>query len=164
MIKLVWAMDLNGVIGKNNGLPWNIKEELKHFVKITKNNTILMGRTTFEHLPGILPNRKIIVLTRNESLTSDNKDVKYCHNLNKLVDEYANNPNLDLYVCGGANIYKQFLPFANELIISIIKDKFDGDTYFPEYDLSKFKLTAKQENSNFIVEYYIRSGVKNSAT
>ncbi len=155
MIKLIWAMDPNGVIGKNNSLPWHIKDELKHFSKTTYNNHVLFGRKTFESLPGILPNRVHLVLTRDKQIKSNNSSVIYCTNLKKIINKYKKN-NKDLYIAGGSEIYKQTLPYADELIVTEIKNFYDGNIYFPEFDISKFELIKILQYDKFNVKYYRR--------
>ncbi len=162
MIKLIWAMDKNGIIGKNNKLPWRIKEELQHFYRETKFKTILMGRKTYESLPNKnLINRKIILISRsdknskalNSILDNQNSNVVVVNNLIDFLKKYYNTKE-DLYICGGASIYQQSIPFANELIISEIKNSYDGDSVFPKFDITKFELYKKIDYNDFIVKYY----------
>ncbi len=155
MIKLIWAMDPNGVIGNNGKLPWKSKEELKHFSKTTKYNSILMGRKTFDSLPGTLPNRKIIVLTREYTAVSNDKDIYFTNDLKSILIKYHGNINEDIYIAGGSNIYLQTLKHADELIVTRINKKFKGDCYFPVVNFSDgFRLIKKEEHSSFCVEYY----------
>ena len=153
MIKLIWAMDPNRVIGKNNSLPWKIKEELKHFLNSTKNHTVLIGRKTYESLPSPLLNRKIIVLTRNKNYKINDSSIICSNNLEAIINKYKNSEEI-LFVCGGSKIYKETLYAADELIITNIKKEYDGDTYFPEFDLTKFELIKKVEYIKFNIEYY----------
>ena len=91
MISIIVAMDQNGLIGSNNsnnGIPWENKEDLQHFKKTTTDQTILMGRTTYEKIGEPLPNRKTIVLS---SMTMDDPRVEICHNLKELLEKYKSN-------------------------------------------------------------------------
>jgi len=125
-IHLIWAQEKAGGIGINNGLPWHIPEDLKNFKKLTLNTPVIMGRKTWESLPfKPLPKRRNIVLTSQlvkgvECYTS----VENC--LDGLVHES------DIFIIGGAQIYKAFYSHAQHLHITILNTKTVGiDTYFP---------------------------------
>ena len=125
-IHLIWAQEKDGGIGINNDLPWHISEDLKNFKKLTLNKPIIMGRKTWDSLPfKPLPKRQNIVLSSQfmndvECYTS----VENC--LNGLANE------LDVFVIGGAQIYKAFYSYAHHLHITIVEGKTTGiDTYFP---------------------------------
>ncbi|WP_424527076.1 dihydrofolate reductase [Spiroplasma endosymbiont of Glossina fuscipes fuscipes] len=156
MIKLLWAMDENNLIGKNNHLPWHLKEELQHFKRTTVGQTILFGRLTYEGIGGPLPNRKILVLTTKKDYIINHLDVKVVTNLNDIINTYQQNLTDDIYICGGKKIYEATLPYADELIISYIKGKYEGDTYFPAFDLTQFILTKTTELEQFVIKYYKR--------
>ncbi len=156
MIKLLWAMDENNLIGKNNHLPWHLKEELQHFKRTTVGQTILFGRLTYEGIGGPLPNRKILVLTTKKDYIINHPDVKVVTNLNDIINTYQQNSTDDIYICGGKKIYEATLPYADELIISYIKGKYEGDTYFPTFDLTQFILIKTTELEQFVIKYYKR--------
>lgn len=156
MIKLIVAFDKNWLIGIKDQLPWKIEEDLLHFKKTTQGKTIVMGDVTFFGLPiKPLPKRKTIVLTLNKNLKFP-LDVDVCHDYKKLVQKYQNNSKKDIYVCGGKTIYALFLPFCDELIISHLKKEYQGDTYFPRVDLTKYKISKEKEYKDFIVKYYCK--------
>ncbi|WHQ36694.1 dihydrofolate reductase [Spiroplasma sp. SV19] len=156
MIKLLWAMDENNLIGQNNHLPWHLKEELQHFKTTTVGQTILFGRLTYEGIGRPLPNRKTLVLTTKQDYVINHPDVKVVTNLRAIIDFYQNNPTDDIYICGGKKIYEATLPYADELIISYIKGKYEGDTYFPAFDLTQFILIKIVESEQFVIKYYKR--------
>ncbi|AHF60869.1 hypothetical protein P344_02580 [Spiroplasma mirum ATCC 29335] len=156
MIKLLWAMDQHGLIGKDNHLPWHIKAELQHFKAETLNKTILLGRTTFEVINCVLPNRKTIVVTHNPNYHFDHPDVQVVHDLQPILTQYQQNPDNELIVCGGSKVYEETLPVADQLIISYIKGKYTGDTYFPPFNLDDFELKFNQEYDEFTVKKYVR--------
>jgi len=127
-IHLIWAQDKNGGIGKNGKLPWHIPEDLKNFKKLTLDYPVIMGRKTWESLfiqP--LPRRRNIVLTSTKIETIEcYETVTDCITLLKK----ENVPNI--FVIGGAKVYKTFYPMADELHISRVKEVKDGiDTFFP---------------------------------
>lgn len=122
-LKVIVAVSESGVIGKDNKLPWREPEDLKYFKRMTLNSVIIMGRNTFESLPGILPNRKHVIVSRTM------KDApKECELFNSLMGAIKAHPNC--FVIGGAEIYKQVLPMADEIYITEIKGNYEGDTYF----------------------------------
>ncbi len=133
VIKLsaIVAMTSERVIGKDNDLPWRLPEDLKMFKRTTSGNPIVMGRKTWDSLGKYkpLPNRQNIVITRDKDWTDEGATV--IHSPEEL-------PQLELqsqkvYIIGGAQIYALFLPILDELIISFIHQRHEGDTYFPEF-------------------------------
>ena len=128
-IHIIWAQDNNGGIGKNNSLPWHISEDLINFKKITSNNTIIMGRKTWDSLPvKPLPNRRNIVLTSGDINNLETySTIDSC--LKNLKDDGTIN---DIFVIGGKQIYSSFYDYADILHITFINQIVDGvDTYFP---------------------------------
>ena len=128
MIVLVVARDIFGTIGKDNKLPWHCKEDLQRFKKITMGNTIVMGRKTFESLPKMLPGRKHVVLTRNEDFSHEGVEV--FHSIDDLLVTYEGKE--DLYIIGGAEIYRQFIDKFDVIEMTVIKGDYDGDAHFPD--------------------------------
>ena len=126
IIHLIWAQEKDGGIGINNSLPWHISEDLKNFKKITLNKPIIMGRKTWDSLPfKPLPHRRNIVLS---SLSMN--DVECYTSLENCLEALADES--DLFVIGGAQIYKAFYSYAHHLHITIIKEKTTGiDIFFP---------------------------------
>ena len=135
-IRIVVCLNKVNCIGKDNELLYHISEDLKHFKNLTTNHTIIIGNDTLKSFPKgkPLPNRTNIVLTRNKDLKTDN--VLYVHSIEEAID-VANEKGQGtvIYVAGGAPIYKQFIDanLIDELIITRVFDKTEGDTYFPEY-------------------------------
>lgn len=132
-IRMIVAQDENGVIGKDGEIPWHYPEDLKHFKESTMGGSVIMGRKTFES-PGPLPGREIIVLTRSKDYPD--KDVKVARNIDEALDKATNK---DVWICGGEGVYESFMGKADEIIVSLIPEDVDGDTYFPdisdEYDI-----------------------------
>ena len=156
IFSIIVAMDQNKGIGYNNKMAWHLPEELKHFRTKTYNHKIVMGRKTFESV-GLLENREIIVVTRQKQL--DNfPNINICNDF-ALFLESNQNTNEEIFICGGAQIYEIALPYCRKLYISLLKENYVVDTYFPDYDLSKFELKAKQDYDRFkLFEYQIREG------
>ncbi|BDU67434.1 MAG: dihydrofolate reductase [Candidatus Tyloplasma litorale] len=156
MIKLIVAYDQNKLIGNNDHLPWNIPEDLNHFKKETLNKTILFGEVTFNGIGRPLPNRKTIVLTLNKDFKFQHQNVEICNDFNEIVKTYKNNKNQDVIIAGGATIYKLFLPYVDEMIISKIKKTYKGNVYFPNWNENEFKLVKSIDKKDFIINWYTR--------
>ena len=149
MLSLSVAIAKNGVIGLNQKIPWHLSEDLKWFKKNTLGKKILMGRKTYESLPKHLKNRHYIVLTRNKSFKNESVDTIYSiDNAIKFV-----NSNEEVVVIGGAEIYRQLLPFVEKMYITKIDKTFEGDTFFPEIDYNNWNIIESKKNCTNDVEY-----------
>jgi dihydrofolate reductase len=156
MINLIWAMTKKYVIGKNNKLPWNIKAEMLHFRKLTKNKTILMGSKTFLSIGSPLPKRKNIVLTKKKEFYQEKyqnyKNLIFTDDLITILKKYSssNNKKYELFIIGGSKIYLQTYKNADRLYLSIIKKEYEGDVYFPIKNYQdNFKLIKKENYEEF---------------
>lgn len=134
----------NNAIGKDNSLLSHISEDLKRFKEITSNHKILMGRKTFESLPGILPNREHIILTRDKNFNVDSDKVTIINNIEDAI-KYYKDSNEEIFIIGGGEIYKEFLPFANKLYLTKVYKDFDADTFFPQINLDEWKVIHTSE-------------------
>jgi len=125
-IKLIIAIDNNGVMGKNNTLPWKLSDDLKHFKLETENNPMIMGSNTFNSLPGILPGREHIVLSRTMYST---ENCSVFTSINEALNYLKESNTQIVNVIGGANIIKQFctLNLFDELILTFVDCSVDGD-------------------------------------
>jgi len=144
MIHLIAAMDRNRGIGKNNQLLWNLPEDMKHFINMTNGKIVLMGRKTHESIGKKLPNRINLIMTRDKEYSSDG-----CYIINsleeflKLYDDELLEPEDDVFIIGGAEIYEIFMPLAERLHITIIDHVFeDADAFFPKIDEDKWEVTS----------------------
>ncbi len=151
MINMIWAMDENNLVGKGDRIPWHIKEDLLYYKSKTKGQTVLMGDTTYYSLKGYykdkpLPYGKIYVATIDKSLVIDGVIMVY-----DIISFLENNTEDDLWVVGGATIYKLSLPYANRLYISFIKGTHEGDRYFPQINYDDYNLIW--ENNSELVRY-----------
>jgi dihydrofolate reductase len=138
LISLLVAMDKNRLIGVNNQLPWHLPADLAYFKKVTMGHPIIMGRKTFEAIGKPLPGRTNIIITRNPDYQA--KDCKVYTSLPEAVHNYEEAENV--FVIGGAQIFKQSLPFADKLYITFIDHTFTGDTYFPEINMDEWVLES----------------------
>lgn len=155
MISLLVAMDNNRVIGLNNDLPWHLPNDLKFFKQKTTNQTIIMGRKTYESIGKPLPNRKNIVLTKRTQNLPD--EVEIIRNIEMIMELSKQQPKKELFVIGGANVIQQVLPFADRMYITWIDDTFKGDTFFPAFSNADWILTNKEKgekNERNPYDYY----------
>ena len=161
MLSIIVAIANDNVIGKDNKLIWHIPEDLKRFKSITTGHTMVMGRKTFESLGRILPNRKHVILCNDMELNIDDENVEVLDDISKL-DKYINSDE-EIFVIGGATIYKLLMPYAKKLYITKINQDFVGDVYFPEikddeWQEVKRESGLKNEENPFDYEYidYVR--------
>ncbi|WP_252234748.1 dihydrofolate reductase [Clostridium sp. ZS1] len=144
MLSIIVAIAKNNVIGNDNKLIWHISEDLKRFKEITSGKTIVMGRKTFESLPGVLPNRKHIILTRDKNFKVNSECVEIIYDFDELLNKYKNSDD-EVFIIGGGEIYKQLLPYSNKLYLTKINKDFDGDTYFPQINYNDFKIDYESD-------------------
>ena len=144
MIFLIVAIAKNNIIGNDNKLIWHISDDLKRFKEITTGKTMIMGRKTFESLPGILPNRKHVILTRDKNFNVNSDSVIIFNDFNDLIEKYSKCEE-EVFVIGGGEIYKQMLPYADKLYLTKINKDFSGDTYFPEFNENDFEVEYKSD-------------------
>lgn len=140
MISMIAAMAKNNVIGIKGDMPWHLPNDLKYFKRITTGHPVLMGRKTFESIGKPLPNRRNLVLTRNEDFQP--KGVEVLHSMadvRPLMEKEE-----EFFVIGGANLYEQLIPLADRLYITYIHEEFEGDTFFPEIDKGSWKQVSSE--------------------
>ncbi|AYW50590.1 dihydrofolate reductase [Tetragenococcus halophilus] len=143
MLIAIWAQDKNGLIGKDNKLPWYLPNDLKFFKNNTINNTLVMGRKTFEGMGGRpLPDRETIILTKDPNYKAEN--VKILHSIDEVIG-LANRQSTPVFVGGGTEIFRELLPHFDYLYRTFIDEVFTGDTYMPEVDWSQWKLKEEKE-------------------
>ena len=130
MISLIAAIGKNNELGKNNTLVWSMPTDLKYFRKTTSGHPVIMGRKTFESIGRPMPNRRNIVITRDQNYKKDGIEV--VHSLEEALNLVPHKKE-EIFIIGGAEIYKQAMPIADKLYITHIEaeDK-DADAFFPE--------------------------------
>lgn len=143
MLHLIAAVCQNGGIGKDNDLLCHLSADLKRFKSLTMGHTMIMGRKTFESLPGLLPGRPHWVLTSQAGYGSQHAGVTAFHSLEAILQ--ALDPAEEYYVIGGASLYAAFLPHADSLYLTEIAAALPADTYFPAYDQSQWREVSREE-------------------
>ena len=146
-IVAIWAQDEEGVIGKDNRLPWYLPAELQHFKETTLNHAILMGRVTFDGMGRrLLSKRETLILTRNSEEKLDG--VATFHDVQPVLDWYQGQDK-NLYIIGGKQIFQAFEPYLDEVIVTQIHARVEGDTYFPEnFQWDQFQLLDERTIEN----------------
>jgi dihydrofolate reductase len=144
MISMISALAKNRAIGKKNALPWYLPADLKHFKDKTTGKTIVMGLNTFKSVgEKPLPNRKNVVLTDDKNYQAV-ENVVLAHSIEEVVELTKNDG--EVMISGGAMVYKQFLPLAERLYLTFIDNDFDGDIFFPEFDMSEWKEVSREDH------------------
>lgn len=139
-LSIIAAMAKNRAIGIDNTLPWRLPEDLKHFKALTLGHHILMGRKTWESLPGKLPGRTSVVITRSRDLEAPG-----CLVVNSIEDAIAACEGDDeVFFIGGAELYRQALDVADRLYLTEIRTEFDGDAFFPEFSPDLWQETERR--------------------
>jgi dihydrofolate reductase len=140
-IVLVVARADNGVIGKDGKLPWHLPADLKHFKQVTMGTPMVMGRKTFESLPGLLPGRRHIVLTRDPSWSVPGAQTA------RSVDETIRIADAErICVIGGAEIFQLFMPVATQIELTEVHLDAEGDTFMPAPDSAQWRETSRQRH------------------
>jgi dihydrofolate reductase len=150
-IKLIAAIDKQMGIGKNNDLPWpRLRGDLKFFKEQTFQKPILMGRKTFESIGKPLPARTNLVLTSRDFIHDDVETFKDTAS----VLLYASSQGWDtMFIIGGSSVYKEFLPFCSEILLTEVDASFDCDTHFPEFDRSLWSEEVVGSNCDHDINY-----------
>lgn len=141
VIIMVVARADNGVIGADGDLPWRIPADLRHFKQITKGRPMIMGRKTFDSLPGLLEGRRHIVLTRDPDWEEEGAEI--AHSVADAL-KLANGPHV--CVIGGAEIYRLFLPHADRIELTEVKAAPKGDTMLEPFDMGVWRELMRVEN------------------
>lgn len=143
-ITIIVAKAKNNVIGKDNQLPWHLPEDLKHFKRKTEGHHLIMGRKTFESMGKPLPNRTSIVITRNKHYEVPPGHY-VVHDLEAALEIAKTKHLQQVFVLGGAEIFKLAFPWVDEMIITEIHATPDGNTFFPEWDESKWEMISRTD-------------------
>ena len=139
----------NHVIGHGNGLLWHIPDDLKRFKQLTLGHPVIMGRKTFESIIGSLgkplPGRTNIVVTRSSTLLGVNDpNVIITHSIEEALEKARELDKEEIHIGGGAEMYKQALPYVDKLYLTLIDDVREGDTFFPPYEKEFTKKTFEE--------------------
>ncbi|MCU5745517.1 dihydrofolate reductase [Staphylococcus sp. SQ8-PEA] len=137
-LSILVAHDQQRVIGSNNQLPWHLPNDLKHVKKLTTNNTLVMGRKTYESIGKPLPNRRNVVLTRNKNFHPEGVEV--IHSIDQIYDLSG-----QVFIFGGQTLFEEMIDKVDEMYITVVDGKFKGDTYFPSYTFKEWEVLSSEE-------------------
>ena len=154
-IIMIAAMDQNQGIGLNGTMPWHCPADLRHFRDFTMGKTLLMGRKTWQGLPVMLQGRRVIVMTSDPHFT----DCEHFSSMEQALQWIHHQPeDQSLIIAGGAQLYRQWMPYADMMILSRIDGIYDCDTFFPEWDRESWKKSETVPCEGFILETWKRTG------
>jgi len=142
-VSLIVAMAKNRVIGHNNTLPWHLPADLKHFKALTMGHHIVMGRKTYESIGKPLPGRTSVVVTRNENYAVPG--VLVVNSLPAAIKACSDDE--EIFVIGGAEIYRQAITLADRIYLTEIDAEFSGDAHFPEFNRDEWHEVSREMNS-----------------
>jgi len=148
-IAIIVAKSINNVIGSNGDIPWYLPPDLKHFKEITTGYPIVMGKNTFYSIPKVLPNRLNVVVSRDTNI--ERKDVLRIENISDIL--YLDTPKI--FYIGGHGIYKEAMNICNKLYVTQLLHEYQGDTYFPEIDMTKWKIQYSSAKQDYKGIYYV---------
>jgi dihydrofolate reductase len=152
-LSMIVAVDESRAIGKDNRLLWHIPEDLKHFRELTAGHTVIMGENTYHSIGRPLPNRTNIVVTLNHELELPGCQV--VHSLDEAVQVAHEHEKEEVFVMGGASIYKQFLPMIERLYLTLVSGTHEADTFFPDYsEFTKVISEEKHGNGEYQFTFY----------
>jgi dihydrofolate reductase len=148
-ISPIAACDLDMTIGKEGDLPWHLPADLRFFKRTTMGKPMIMGRRTFETLPGPLKGRQNIVLTRSEDFAREGVEVarsidEALEIARRAVD--ADETTDEVMILGGATVYEEMLPISDRLYLTVIHECFEGDTFFPAFDIDDWEIAAAEHH------------------
>lgn len=141
-LSLIAAVARNGAIGKDNALLWHLPEDLKFFKRTTLGCPVIMGRKTYDSIGRPLPGRRNVVVTRNPAWSAPG--IESTFSLEAALQLVADAPKV--FVIGGAQLYAQTLPLADEIVLTEVGADFDGDTFFPTWDKSAFREVSRESH------------------
>lgn len=151
MISIISSVGKNREIGKNNKLIWHIPNDMKFFKETTMGHTVVMGRCTYESLPGDLPGREMVVVTS----TVIDENVQCIDSIEKVIEKFSDTLD-EVFIIGGASIYHQFIQYADRLYLTEINASHDdADTFFPEFDKNKWERIVLGKDVYNGIEYTI---------
>ena len=140
-VSLIVAKSENNVIGRNNELPWHLKDDLQNFKKLTMGHHILMGRKTFESIGKVLPGRMSLVVSSEPRANSEN--VFWFSSIFRAIKQAERNGETELFIIGGEKIYKYALSLIDRIYLTEVKATVDGNVFFPALSLKNWKKVSE---------------------
>lgn len=141
-ISIIAAMAENRIIGRDNQLPWCLPADLRHFKALTIGKPIIMGRKTWESLPGLLPERPHIVVTSDSNYRAEGCTI--VHSIDDALKTAGDES--EVMIVGGAAFYEQMLPLADRIYLTLVHAQIEGDACFPEFDTTEWEEIEREEH------------------
>ena len=153
MISLIVAMDINRLIGKEDRIPWKIRDDLIRLKHLTQNHTVILGRTTYESMAWYydksgrpMPAKIYIVLTRDPGYQPKRSSGKVAHSIEEAIKLAKSLGDDQIFVNGGASVYKAMLPYADTIYLTEVHTEAKGDTYFPALSPEQWQETEREQH------------------
>ena len=143
IISIIAALDEQGGIGFENQIPWHLPADLARFKKLTMGHHLILGRKTYESIGSALPGRQMIVLTRNPDFKAP--DCITAPTLDEALTLAENAGENEVFIIGGAEIYKEALPLADHLYLTVVHTRAEADAYFPQFDQTAWSVICEQD-------------------
>lgn len=141
-VSAIVAMGTNRAIGLEGALPWRLPEDLRRFKRLTLGHTLVVGRKTYESIGRPLPGRRMVVLTRQPGWSAEG--VQVARSLEEALELAAGDE--EVFIAGGAEVYREALPRVQRLYLTVLERDYRGDTFFPEVDLSAWRLVEREQH------------------
>ncbi len=159
-ISIIAALSENLVIGKDNRLPWYIPKDLQRFKELTMNHPVIMGRKTYESIGKPLPGRIIIVMTHDQRFQAEGALIAY--SLEEAIQLAQAKDTKEIFIIGGAEIFKQAMHIADRLYLTLIKGNFEGDAFFPDFSNFSTIISKEERETNGLKYTFLTLGPKQS--
>ena len=146
-LSLIAAVGENGELGYNNSLIWRIREDLQFYKEMTMGKKIIMGRKTYQNLPGKLKNRNIFIVTSD--INYQQEDCTIINDFTSFLNEHYND-DTEYIICGGSSIYKQSYPYCSKGYLSVVKGDYQVDSYFDNFNFDDFMIVFEKDYDQFV--------------
>jgi dihydrofolate reductase len=150
-ITLLAAVGANLVIGRDGSMPWHLPQDLAHFKATTMGHTLVMGRKTYEAIGRALPGRRTVVITSQKGWHAASVEVAH-----SMAEALALAGPTEVFVVGGGQVYREAMPFADQMMLTLVDQSPEGDAYFPAYEAREWQETARQAQDGFTFVTYVR--------
>jgi dihydrofolate reductase len=151
-ITVLAAVGANLVIGRAGDMPWHLPQDLAHFKATTMGHTLVMGRKTYDSIGRALPGRRTVVITRQPTWHAPGVEVAH-----SLAEALALAGPTEVFVVGGSDVYRQALPFADQMMLTEIEQSPEGDVFFPTIEPDHWQETAREPHEGFAFVIYQRT-------
>ncbi|MDZ7708264.1 MAG: dihydrofolate reductase [Trueperaceae bacterium] len=152
-VRIISAMTVDRVIGADDGMPWDVPEEYRHFVDSVRGGAVILGRTSYEIFGPDLEEVEAIVLTRRDRAPAGTHKADSVEGAVDIARELGRDP----WIAGGASVYRQALPVADEMHLSFVPGRFEGDAYFPVWDADVWTLAEERPHPRYLFRRYVRA-------